>query len=196
VMASGRPNGVPTTINQLSFRVKNLEDLKRFFTVLVAEQAKEIAPRNHGKRLEHLFQRPGGQPHRALHPSRVVRRPALGKPLDLTEPVETIVAKTETLIRDDPTACPREAWMTKLKTRLAREPGRRVASLRLALAAALASPLSAQDYPKRPIRFMIGFAPGGSADIVSRAARPDLAERLGQPVIAEQKSGRERPARE
>jgi len=42
-----------------------------------------------------------------------------GKPLDLTEPVATIVAKTETLIRDDPTACPREAWMTKLKTRLA-----------------------------------------------------------------------------
>ena len=44
VMASGRPNDAPTTINQLSFRVKNLEDLRRFFTVLVAEQAKEIVP--------------------------------------------------------------------------------------------------------------------------------------------------------
>jgi tripartite-type tricarboxylate transporter receptor subunit TctC len=58
-----------------------------------------------------------------------------------------------------------------------------------ALAAALASPLAAQDYPKRPIRFMIGFAPGGSADIVSRLLGQNLAERLGQPVIAEQKMG-------
>jgi len=58
-----------------------------------------------------------------------------------------------------------------------------------ALAASLAFPLAAQDYPKRPIRFMIGFAPGGSADIVSRLLGQNLAERLGQPVIAEQKMG-------
>ena len=58
-----------------------------------------------------------------------------------------------------------------------------------ALAAALASPLAAQDYPKRPLRFMIGFAPGGSADLVSRLLGQKLAERLGQPVIAEQKMG-------
>ena len=57
------------------------------------------------------------------------------------------------------------------------------------LAAALASPLAAQDYPKRPLRFMIGFAPGGSADLVSRLLGQKLAERLGQPVIAEQKMG-------
>jgi tripartite-type tricarboxylate transporter receptor subunit TctC len=58
-----------------------------------------------------------------------------------------------------------------------------------ALAAALASPLAAQDTPKRPLRFMIGFAPGGSADLVSRLLGQRLAERLGQPVIAEQKMG-------
>ena len=58
-----------------------------------------------------------------------------------------------------------------------------------ALAASLVFPLAAQDYPKRPIRFMIGFAPGGSADIVSRLLGQNLAERLGQPVIAEQKMG-------
>lgn len=58
-----------------------------------------------------------------------------------------------------------------------------------ALTAASASPLAAQDYPKRPLRFMIGFAPGGSADIVSRLLGQKLSERLGQPVIAEQKMG-------
>jgi catechol 2,3-dioxygenase-like lactoylglutathione lyase family enzyme len=119
VMASGRPNGVPTTINQLSFRVKNLEDLKRFFTVLVAEQAKEIAPRNHGNAWSIYFSDPEDNRIELYTPSPWYVGQPYGKPLDLTEPVATIVAKTETLIRDDPTACPREAWMTKLKTRLA-----------------------------------------------------------------------------
>ncbi len=58
-----------------------------------------------------------------------------------------------------------------------------------AIAALFACPLAAQDYPKRPLRFMIGFAPGGSADLVSRILGQKLAERLGQPVIAEQKMG-------
>jgi len=60
----------------------------------------------------------------------------------------------------------------------------------LSLAAALARPriaASAQDYPKRPIRFMIGFAPGGSADIVSRLLGQQSRRAPGQPVIASRK---------
>ena len=45
------------------------------------------------------------------------------------------------------------------------------------------------DYPRHPIRFMIGFAPGGSADLVSRLLGQKLSVRLGQPVVAEQKMG-------
>lgn len=45
------------------------------------------------------------------------------------------------------------------------------------------------DYPRRPLRFMIGFAPGGSADLVSRLLAQKLSERLGQPIVAEQKMG-------
>jgi tripartite-type tricarboxylate transporter receptor subunit TctC len=61
-------------------------------------------------------------------------------------------------------------------------------------AAAAASPLvshgaSAQVYPARPLRWIVGFPPGGGADIVSRIMAPWLSERLGQPVIIENRPG-------
>jgi tripartite-type tricarboxylate transporter receptor subunit TctC len=44
-------------------------------------------------------------------------------------------------------------------------------------------------YPARPLRWIVGFPPGGGADIVVRIMAPWLAERLGQPVIIENKPG-------
>jgi tripartite-type tricarboxylate transporter receptor subunit TctC len=48
---------------------------------------------------------------------------------------------------------------------------------------------SAQAYPSRPLRWVVGFPPGGGADIVSRIMAPWLAERLGQPIVIENKPG-------
>jgi tripartite-type tricarboxylate transporter receptor subunit TctC len=65
--------------------------------------------------------------------------------------------------------------------------------LRLAGAAAALPALShrarAQSYPARPLRWVVGFPPGGGADIVSRIMAPWLSERLGQPVVIENKPG-------
>ena len=50
----------------------------------------------------------------------------------------------------------------------------------------------AQDagaYPSRPLKFMIGFGPGGSTDLMSRMIANKLAERLGQSVVPELKTG-------
>jgi tripartite-type tricarboxylate transporter receptor subunit TctC len=47
----------------------------------------------------------------------------------------------------------------------------------------------AEVYPARPLRWVVGFPPGGGADIVSRIMSPWLAERLGQPVVIENKPG-------
>jgi tripartite-type tricarboxylate transporter receptor subunit TctC len=57
---------------------------------------------------------------------------------------------------------------------------------------AQAVPLAAHaqgDYPSRPIRFLVGFAPGGSADAVARAVAQDLSKALGQSVVVENKAG-------
>src|SRR4249920_755863 len=47
----------------------------------------------------------------------------------------------------------------------------------------------AQIYPNRPIRLILGFAAGGSADIVARLIAQFVSERIGQPVIVENRTG-------
>src|SRR5690348_16333257 len=50
-------------------------------------------------------------------------------------------------------------------------------------------PVCAQSYPARPIRLIVGFPPGGAADVVARLMAQRLSVRLGQQVIVENKPG-------
>jgi tripartite-type tricarboxylate transporter receptor subunit TctC len=47
----------------------------------------------------------------------------------------------------------------------------------------------AETYPSKPVRFIIGYTPGGSADITARLMGQWLTERLGQPFIVESRAG-------
>ncbi|MBI4291561.1 MAG: tripartite tricarboxylate transporter substrate binding protein [Betaproteobacteria bacterium] len=48
---------------------------------------------------------------------------------------------------------------------------------------------AAQSYPSKPIRFIVGYPPGGGHDIVARIVSQPLAERLGQQIVVEFKPG-------
>ncbi len=76
--------------------------------------------------------------------------------------------------------------------------GRRTLATALAAATACAAILSlglaplqalAQDFPTRPVKLVVGYAPGGPTDVIARLVAQDLQATLGQTVLVENKAG-------
>src|SRR3954447_20145509 len=70
-------------------------------------------------------------------------------------------------------------------------PGRRLvlAAVAAATVALIAPFVSAQSFPTKPIRLVIGYPPGGAVDANARLIAPKLGELLGQPVVVENRPG-------
>jgi tripartite-type tricarboxylate transporter receptor subunit TctC len=79
----------------------------------------------------------------------------------------------------------REKFCGRCGTRQPREP--RVHFVALLFACNLSA--QAQDYPAKPVRLVIGYPPGGANDIAARQIAPGMSERLGVPVIVDNRPG-------
>ena len=55
--------------------------------------------------------------------------------------------------------------------------------------ALLSATAVAQNYPGKPIRVVVGQAPGGATDVIARLVAPRFGEHLGQPVVVENRTG-------
>src|SRR2546421_9497670 len=62
----------------------------------------------------------------------------------------------------------------------------RASAFLLALGCAIAS---AQEYPNKPVRMVVGFPPGGGTDVVARILQPRLTELLGQTIVIDNRPG-------
>jgi len=65
----------------------------------------------------------------------------------------------------------------------------RKAALGLIGACALGFGALAQDYPARPVRFIVPYPPGGGTDVIARIVQPKLSEALGQTIVIENRGG-------
>ena len=90
------------------------------------------------------------------------------------------------------TSCAKPAFTGRLRFCVARISAARLQAAAAALSclAAIALPAHAQEtYPARPVKLVVGFAPGGAADTVARAMSDAMSKALGQSVVVENKPG-------
>src|SRR5262245_16724470 len=52
-----------------------------------------------------------------------------------------------------------------------------------------ASPAFAQEYPSKPVRFIVPYPPGGGTDVIARIVQQRMSEGLRQPVVIENRAG-------
>jgi catechol 2,3-dioxygenase len=119
-LASGRGEGAPSTVMQVSFKVGSLDALREAKRRAESEHVAKLRGLNHGNALSIYFDDPEGNTVEVyLDTPWYVTQPH-GDPLDLERPDAEIWAETERICRADPTFLPIEQWRAQFTDRTAR----------------------------------------------------------------------------
>jgi len=114
ILAEGRPEGAPSTINQLSFRVRSLAELRVMYRRVVEEGVENLLPRNHGNAWSVYFDDPEGNNIEVYLDSPFHVPQPFGEYLDFDLSDDEIVTLTEELCRATEGYRPRDEWSSEL----------------------------------------------------------------------------------
>lgn len=120
VFISGRASGGATTVNQLSFKVAGLEELKAMHRRAVNAGVSDIRQINHGNALSFYFDDPEGNGIEVYMDTPWYVPQPHGAPIDLTQSSERIMAEAEQHCRETPGFMPLAAWQAEVEGKLQR----------------------------------------------------------------------------
>ena len=110
ILSEGRPEGSPSTVNQLSFEVASLAELRQMYQRVVDEGVENLLPRNHGNAWSVYFDDPEGNNIEVYLDSPFHIPQPFGQFLDFELTDDEIVEKTEALCRDTDGFRMRDDW--------------------------------------------------------------------------------------
>jgi catechol-2,3-dioxygenase len=119
VLATGRPPGVEyNVVNQISFKLPTLADLKAMHARLRAEGIKEFRIVTHGNAWSVYFADPEGNRVELFVDTPWHTPQPYAEPFDIEAPLETILAETEAICRNRPGFVSRAEWRAAQVTRM------------------------------------------------------------------------------
>ncbi len=120
ILASGRPESLPfNPINQISFRVPDLETLRKFHARLQEHGATDVQPVTHGNAISIYCRDPEGNRLEVFMDTPWYCDQPLREPIDLSLADEEILAHAELVARKFPNFMPRAAWQQDMARRMA-----------------------------------------------------------------------------
>jgi catechol 2,3-dioxygenase-like lactoylglutathione lyase family enzyme len=117
-LVEGRPPAGEGTLQQISFRLESLADLRALRARLEAAGVTRFLPLSHGNAWSIYFPDPEGNAVECFVPSPFHTRQPVGDPLDLSLSDAEILAQTESRYRDAPDFQPRARWRAAFEQRL------------------------------------------------------------------------------
>ena len=119
VLFDGKPADLSyNPVNQISYRLDSLDTLKDYRQALIKEGITEHRVTDHGNAWALYFKDPEGNPVELYVDSPFYTPQPCGEPLDLDQPNDEILARTEAMCRSRPRFMSREAWMKQIQDRL------------------------------------------------------------------------------